>query len=480
VGLDAGDNDPQLLWNGLLAALVRSGSWPLQARLRRLRPPEDPVDPIFLAAVLTSLEAAEHPVVLVLGNAHVITRPQTLEILAHLVVWAPPQVRVVISTRMDPRLGSARLLVEGRLREITSRDLLFTVDDAHALLDGHVLDATQAERGALIQAAEGWAVGLRLASMWWHRTRRERSPVQDFAGHDPLVSHYLDTEVLATWSPDLRNSLIATSVCDHLDPDLAHALTGRSDAADLLDHFDRTHGLVVRVGVSPSSFRCHRLLRERLRADLRKTPDRERALHVVAATWLAKRQPSTGLRHAVEAGDDAVIADFIANSGPGLLLHGGPDLSVTLATWDPPRPIDPVIAAVITIATLEANDLERADAMLPELGAGGPGRGLAHGVVPVAVARVHYSLARGGVRQSAADLNEVMTGHGAGDDTQDLLATDALAAAFLYLGDVPMVERYAHQSLIAARRSGNYRMALKSLVRLRRRARAGTPIPGPP
>ena len=48
---------------------------------------------------------------------------------------APPQLRFVLATRHDLRLGLHRLRLEGELTEIRAADLRFTLDEARALFD---------------------------------------------------------------------------------------------------------------------------------------------------------------------------------------------------------------------------------------------------------------------------------------------------------------------------------------------------------
>ena len=47
---------------------------------------------------------------------------------------APPQLRVVLATRHDVRLGLHRLRLEGELTEIRAADLQFTMAEAQELL----------------------------------------------------------------------------------------------------------------------------------------------------------------------------------------------------------------------------------------------------------------------------------------------------------------------------------------------------------
>ncbi|MFZ0380704.1 MAG: hypothetical protein WAL38_22950, partial [Solirubrobacteraceae bacterium] len=48
---------------------------------------------------------------------------------------APPELRFLLVTRHDLRLGLHRLRVEGELTEIRGEDLRFTLEESRALLE---------------------------------------------------------------------------------------------------------------------------------------------------------------------------------------------------------------------------------------------------------------------------------------------------------------------------------------------------------
>jgi LuxR family transcriptional regulator, maltose regulon positive regulatory protein len=56
--------------------------------------------------------------------------PDALRQLELLIMRAPPQLRFVLATRHDVRLGLHRLRLEGELAEIRAPDLRFTVAEA--------------------------------------------------------------------------------------------------------------------------------------------------------------------------------------------------------------------------------------------------------------------------------------------------------------------------------------------------------------
>jgi LuxR family maltose regulon positive regulatory protein len=123
LSLDQGDNDPVRFWTYLLAALCRSGALPDGSGLPALVPSPQG-DDTLLPLLVHGLEELAAPVVLVLDDVHELTEPRVLQGIEFLVRHAPPQLRIVLSTRADPPLPLHRLLVSGRLTQLRGADLL--------------------------------------------------------------------------------------------------------------------------------------------------------------------------------------------------------------------------------------------------------------------------------------------------------------------------------------------------------------------
>ena len=79
---------------------------------------------------------------------------------------APQELRFVLATRHDVRLGLHRLRLEGELAEIRADDLRFSLAEARALFAGGRGRADRARRWSCwCDRTEGWAAGLRLAAL---------------------------------------------------------------------------------------------------------------------------------------------------------------------------------------------------------------------------------------------------------------------------------------------------------------------------
>src|SRR4029453_14112195 len=155
LSLDAGDNDPARFWAYTLAALCPAGARPGDRALRAPRSPADP-DQDFLSLLVSGVAALPAPVVLVLDDLHDITDATVFEGLEFLLRHAPPQLRLVLATRVDPPLPLQRLLVSGKLVQLRAADLAFTVAEAAELLSS-VEDLSEEDLVLPQGRTEGWA-----------------------------------------------------------------------------------------------------------------------------------------------------------------------------------------------------------------------------------------------------------------------------------------------------------------------------------
>jgi LuxR family transcriptional regulator, maltose regulon positive regulatory protein len=230
LSLDAGDNEPARFWAYVLAALCRSGAVPAEAALRSLAP-RPFADDAFLPLLVGALAELPTPVVLIVDDVQDITDATVLNGLAFLLRRAPPQLRLVLASRIDPPLPLQRLVVSGQLAAVRSADLAFTVAEVADLLAEYEFRQRLSEDDLVkLQArTEGWAAGLRLAALSLQGEPDPRRFVAELAGDDRSIADYLVGEVLERQPEDLRRFLLQTCIVEELNGDLADALTGSRD-----------------------------------------------------------------------------------------------------------------------------------------------------------------------------------------------------------------------------------------------------------
>ncbi|MEU6658048.1 LuxR C-terminal-related transcriptional regulator [Streptomyces sp. NPDC046821] len=281
---DAADQAPGLFWAYVLEAMHAAGvSVPEEVG----RPAEPgSVDRRTLSRLAAVLERRERPVVLVLDESSRVTTPETAEQLQFVLSHAGKGMRLVVVTRTEPLLPMLhRYRASGEMTEIRNRQLAFTRAEAVSLLALHGLSPSRRAVHALMSRTQGWAAGLKLCALDACESSDPETYLRQFEAGSSPVSGFLLAEVLDLQPADTQDLLLRLSVLERFCPDLANALTHRSDAEPTLAALHRENAFVQYLG--HSWYRLHPLFREVLRAHLReRVPGLEAELRRRAALWL--------------------------------------------------------------------------------------------------------------------------------------------------------------------------------------------------
>ena len=227
-----------------------------------------------------------------------------------------------------------RYRLEGTIAEIRLDELLFSPAEVGTLLDLHGLDISAKGVREVVDRAEGWAAGVRLAAL----------ALPDGGDHgslDDLAGEYRLLRYSATSPAPTATSLRALSVLDQILPGLGAQVTGRFDADELLRQLWSRNLFVAPLRGRAGAYRIHPLLRTVLNRELGQRPAVLAEVQCRAADWFAAHgHPGEAIRHAAAGGDWAraarcvvgghVMADLLLSTASGSVmtrqLHGMPDL----------------------------------------------------------------------------------------------------------------------------------------------------------
>lgn len=290
--LDAGDNHLDTFLTYLAQALIAAG-FDLDASILPMLA-SGKVDADELSqAFLSACTAAQRHALIVLDDYHLITAPAVHALIHNLIRYAAHTLHLVLITRVDPPLNTARLRAHDEIMEVRVQDLRFNRSEAADLLHTLLGDAPTAQMiEALCTQTEGWVVGLQLSAI----AMREHGDIARFVYNiqqntNMFVIDYLMDEVLATQPAHVRDFLLKTSLLDRFSVPLAAAVTGldRAATAQIVAQLRQNNLFVVSLDEQHEWMRYHpqfqEMLRHRLRAQL--DNDARHALHAVAADWLA-------------------------------------------------------------------------------------------------------------------------------------------------------------------------------------------------
>ncbi|MFQ5611231.1 MAG: LuxR C-terminal-related transcriptional regulator [Anaerolineae bacterium] len=341
LSLDVGDNDPVRFLTAFIFALQHLNPLCGATAQTLLAGPANPgAEAWRVISVLINdvLETLADPFALVLDDLHRINEPAIFAALDYLLEHMPPQMRLVAGTRVDPPLALARLRARGQVAELRLADLRFTLEETATFLNDRLgLGLSPDEAGILQTRTEGWAVGLRLLAAPLSRLppgTDRRAFIEDLARTDRLVFDFLADEVLNQQEPQLRRFLLQTALLSELTPALCQAVTGRDDAAGLLEEVYRRNLFVVNLhspisNLQSPTYRYHDLFAEFLRHRLQQElAERVPELHLRAAQ--AESDPARAVGHYLAAAAWPEAAELIEQIGAEMFARGYLD---TLGRW---------------------------------------------------------------------------------------------------------------------------------------------------
>ncbi|WP_250030214.1 helix-turn-helix transcriptional regulator [Paractinoplanes maris] len=395
LSLEPADDQPGVFWSYVVAALDRAGA---KVPLHRAHAGADAVDRSFLVRLAVGLAARPEPVVLVLDNVHVLARESVVDGLQFLIEHAGPQLRVVLIGRTDPPLALHRHRLAGSVAEIRHGELAFRPAEAELLLAAHGARLEAGAGAALIEQTNGWAAALRLEARAWPSRDGDETPAE--------LAEYIRTELLAEQTAATRDLLLRTCVAEQLPAGLAVELTGRRDAAQVLDRLGR-EGIFVTVAAGDQrSYVHHPQVRGVLLDVLATGPaDRITELHRRAARWYAgSRRWLEALPHAVQAGEwELAATSAVRGLVIGCFLDGPWADRCAQAFTAMPTDLDLAEAAVVHAAV--AYRLGDAEACAKHLLRATEMAGAARDpALPLSLATVELARATGEDRSSAAEV----------------------------------------------------------------------------
>jgi LuxR family maltose regulon positive regulatory protein len=320
VGRD--ERDPQRFWLSVLDALRRTEAG--SGLVRELTPAPDLDGWAITELLLADLASLQDRIWLVIDDVHELGSADALRQLELMLLRAPRQLRFVLATRQDVRLGLHRLRVEGDLTEIRADDLRFSLAEARDMFQAAGVKLPGSAFALLYERTEGWAAGLRLAALSLAGHDDPERFAAEFSGTERTVAEYLLAEVLNRQPADVRGLLLRTSVLERVSGPLADAVTGSSGGELILQRLEESNAFVVALDAARSWFRYHHLFADLLQRELRRTaPAEVTALRQAAADWFAEHGfPVEAIGHAQAARNWGPAARLLADYWPGLQLTG--------------------------------------------------------------------------------------------------------------------------------------------------------------
>jgi LuxR family maltose regulon positive regulatory protein len=358
VSLDRSDNDEYRMVDYILNSVrnVLPDSNEGKEALGLLHAPHPVQVPVILGSLINDLIPTPGHLILVLDDYHNINSQTAHDVVNFLIDHRPLNLHLVISTRSDPPLSLARLRANFQLGDIRTDDLRFTREEEQSFLAqviGSPLSPQDMEY--LDHKIEGWIAGIQMASLALQSNQLSQSSsdvhnfIRAFKGSQRYILDYLSEEILNRQPEQIRTFLLRTSILEKICFQLCDSLLA-SDHLDeyqqldqlepvdslsnqqILEHLERSNLFLIPLDDEQKWFRYHHLFADLLHARLKQhQPKLEAMLHQRAANWYAQNSyPVEAVKHALEAGDFPLAADYIEDFSVTLL---GMNQIVTILDW---------------------------------------------------------------------------------------------------------------------------------------------------
>ena len=460
------ERDPQRFWVAVLDALRQTA--PGSSLVRPLTAAPDLDGWAAVERLLADLEPLEDQTWLLIDDAHELRSAEVQRQLELLLMRGPPELRIVLATRHDLRLGLHRLRLEGELTEIRSANLRFTLDEARTLFGAVGVELPESALTLLHARTEGWAAGLRLAALSLAGHPDPDRFAAEFCGTERTVAEYLLAEVLERQREEVRRLLLRTSVLGRVNGELADLLTGGSGGERILQDLEEAGAFVVSLDGDRSWFRYHRLFADLLQLELRHSePGEFPALHATAAGWYAGHgYPAEAVHHAQAAGDWGLAAQLLSDHWVDLDLGGQAATARELLTAFPAgvAVADAELTALTAAAELARGSLQEAERQLAlaiqrSASVSAVRRGRLE--VMLTVLRLYLARQRGDLPAVTEAADRLLTAVDKPDEPQLSLGEDLRALTLISLGIAEVwafrfkdADQHLEQGVALARRIG--------------------------
>lgn len=369
LSLDNQDNIPIRFWSYVIDALQTFQPEVGKAALTSL----ESLDPVpieqLLIIFLNQIAQLNQQLTLILDDYHVIESPEIHQGMTFLIEHLPPNLQIILATRIDPPLPLARWRARHWLLELRQSDLRFTFEEAAVFLNQAMkLDLTPNDVITLENRTEGWIAGLQLAAISLQNHKNPSDFIQSFTGSNRYILDYLLEEVLDRQTPEIRDFLLKTSILKRLSGPLCDSVIETANSQAMLAALEQKNLFLIPLDEHRKWYRYHHLFAELLQIMLKQAqPDLVIGLHRRASDWYsAQGMILEALDHAFSAGDMELAARLVSANVLALVEHAelAPTLQQVENIMHDQRDAQPWLGIAYAWALAYSGQIERANIVL--------------------------------------------------------------------------------------------------------------------
>jgi ATP/maltotriose-dependent transcriptional regulator MalT len=261
-----------------------------------------------------------------------------VRLVESLVRQAPPALRLVLASRVEPPFPIERLRGQGQVVELTARELAFGPEETRLLLERALAAPVDDIAQEVQEGTGGWPAAVRLALEALRNVSpaERRRTVEGLRKPGSPLFAYLAEEVFDREPPEARALVRAVAPFERFNAELCEAV-GIAGAAGVLGSLAR-RGLFVEVDRGEAGWYSLAALAREFALERLPLPAPELgALRRRAAEWLAARgYDEEALRALADAGAHEELAALLVSRGEAVLSAGAVDTVVRATDSLPP------------------------------------------------------------------------------------------------------------------------------------------------
>ena len=321
--LDESDDDLSQFFSCFVEALKTLFPWAFRDTMTLTQGTELPPVTVLVTSLLNDMDRIDTRFVVVLDDIHRIKKKAVSDFLNLMLHHPSPSMQLVLIGRRDPALSIASMRAKGVITELRMGDLRFSVDEASLFLQvsaGHSIGKELAAE--LVQKAEGWVTGLRLAVLAMRGQDDPGRKLLELKGTTPYVMDYLISEILDRQPVDKRNFILRTAILRRFCAPLCDAVMAAGEAPGgkslngqaFIDWLREQNLFIIPLDTENRWFRYHHLFQDLLMAQFqRKTsPEKMAAFYFGASAWCEGQGfIEDAIHYALAVGDGEVAADIV-------------------------------------------------------------------------------------------------------------------------------------------------------------------------
>ncbi len=239
--IDEGNNDPSCFISYLIAAL-RKADIPIGLDVDFLASDAGAnTIKLALTELINTLSSYHDTITLVLDDYQFIRCPQVNEIIKFLIDYQPPNLHLIILSRVDPQLQLSKLRISGRLTEYRMGEMAFSLAEAMQFFQRSAeLKLGAEEVDKIFNRTEGWIAGMQLVSILFKNVPTENMEqfIERFDGTHAYIIDYLVEEVLSRLSDEIKDFLYNTCILERMNAQVCNVLTNRTDSQNIFQQLE--------------------------------------------------------------------------------------------------------------------------------------------------------------------------------------------------------------------------------------------------